>query len=154
MTFDMELLIYTDGSCLMQHKDRPGGSAWVIYTRIADKEFFITEGSDGYYNTTNNQMELMAIITALGNVLKNILVDEIYSDGIKISVYTDSSWVVNCVTNADWTCTKNKKMLEYLQNFVDKYNLKLHWIKEHTSDRQDRAHVLANKEAKYLRDKG
>ena len=83
---------YTDGSCL----GNPGAGGWASIALIWDREkrCFITEAHSGNkQNTTNNEMELMAVYYS---ILKS------YKQGVrKVEIYTDSVYVVNTI-NKNW----------------------------------------------------
>src|SRR4051812_27821219 len=76
-----QLIIYTDGAA--RGNPGPGGYGAVLHWGSTIKEI-----SQGYKHTTNNRMELMAVIAAL-RLLKR--------DNLDITVYTDSAYVVNSV---------------------------------------------------------
>ena len=79
----MENIIFTDGSS----RGNPGPGGWGAI--VINKELDLcTESGCGQPNTTNNRMELSAVINALRTV----------SDGSKNIVYTDSSYVINGIT--------------------------------------------------------
>jgi len=59
---DIEIEIYTDGSCLMSDPQRPGGWGYSIYMREGDKSTLIVDGSGSTSHTTNIKMELMAVM--------------------------------------------------------------------------------------------
>ena len=103
--------IYTDGSC--RGNPGPGGWAYIIYTETLvgnmSGDLVLAEDSGASNDTTNNQMELMAVISALKS-LRSLKMDE-----EKITVYTDSQyvqkgieeWIINWKKNS-WK-TSNKK---------------------------------------------
>ncbi|RYZ32988.1 MAG: reverse transcriptase-like protein, partial [Sphingobacteriales bacterium] len=76
-----ELIIYTDGSS--RGNPGPGGYGAILNWNGKKKEL-----SGGFRKTTNNRMELMAVIVALEALTK---------DGINIVVYSDSQYVVKAV---------------------------------------------------------
>ena len=78
---DPEIIIYTDGSS----RGNPGPGGYGIIMKDC-KSGYIKEYSKGFKLTTNNRMELMAVIDALKKVKK---------EGLKILIYTDSKYVVN-----------------------------------------------------------
>ena len=98
----MKFFIYTDGAC----KGNPGkgGFAYIVYDEMKEIWF---EGHGTHEDTTNNKMELYAIIEALRVVNKN-------QPNSEIQVYSDSAYVVNCFLE-NWIETwekngwKNKK---------------------------------------------
>ncbi|MNM90621.1 Ribonuclease HI [compost metagenome] len=73
--------IHTDGSAL----GNPGPGGYGIVARCGDIKATL---SKGYYKTTNNRMELMAVVAAL----------EEFGPGIKVTIYTDSQYAINCAT--------------------------------------------------------
>lgn len=83
-----EITIYTDGAC----SGNPGAGGWGAILQCGDFEKRISGGEP---QTTNNRMELTAVIRAIKCILK---------PG-KVSVYTDSAYIVNAVSQGwlrDW----------------------------------------------------
>ena len=79
-----EVTIYTDGAC--SGNPGKGGYGLVLLYKDKRREFF-----EGYKMTTNNRMETMAVITAL----------KFLKEPCKVTLYTDSSYVVNAI-NKGW----------------------------------------------------
>lgn len=80
----MEFHVYTDGSC----KGNPGvgGYAYIVYDELGE----VWLRSSGFEKeTTNNRMEIMAVIQSLAMIEKSYKVNKIF-------VYSDSAYVVNC----------------------------------------------------------
>jgi len=77
------IVIYTDGSC-SNNQERINSGGWGAVLR--HKEFY-KEIYGGEKNTTNNRMELMAIIKAL---------EEIKNNNIPVSIHSDSAYIMNC----------------------------------------------------------
>jgi ribonuclease HI len=114
----MNLIIYTDGSCI---SNTHGGWAFVCFEK--NIEWLV---SGGEANTTNNRMELIAVIKAL----------DFNKEYTNISIHSDSMYVINCATgkykrnkNKDlWneydTVSKNKNILftHVYAHKGDKYN--------------------------------
>jgi len=73
------ITIYTDGSAL----GNPGPGGYGIVLRFGDK---VKEISEGYRNTTNNRMELLAIIVALKSLK---------SKKYPVHIYSDSKYVID-----------------------------------------------------------
>lgn len=101
--------IYTDGSC----RANGNGGIGVVWLKNGEKVF---EYSKGVKNTTNNQMELLAIGKALASIKKSI-------DSLEI--ISDSEYALGCIFNEKWNPKKNKeliakikKQLEITQSFV------------------------------------
>jgi ribonuclease HI len=97
--------IYTDGAA--QGNPGPGGYGTIL--KFQDK---VKELSQGYRLTTNNRMELLAVIVGLEAIKKN---------GIPITIYSDSKYVVEAVEKG-WLWNWEKK------NFKDKANVDL-WLR-------------------------
>jgi ribonuclease HI len=148
-----EVHIYTDGSS--RGNPGPGGYGIVM---IAVGQNFKKEFSQGYRKTTNNRMELLAVIEALEKIKK---------ENVKITVYTDSRYVSDAI-NKNWMAGwikrkwKNVKNPDLWKRFLKAYNLtqpKMQWVKGHNdhpiNERCDALAVNAalNKE-KHLVDEG
>jgi len=87
----MKIRVYTDGAC----SDNPGPGGWGVIFLLNDD---CTEKSGHEIKTTNNRMELMAIVEALKTI-----VNEIYptTHCREYELYSDSAYVVNSV-NGGW----------------------------------------------------
>ncbi len=123
--------IYTDGSCL----NNPWHGWWAYLLKYKDKE---KKEYAGVKNTTNNKMELQAIIKAL-QALK--------TDKIKINLYTDSNYVKMWITQwikkwrqnnrktANKKDVKNKEYWEELDELSNKFDINWHWVKAHSTNK-------------------
>jgi ribonuclease HI len=104
-----EIHIWTDGSCDHHDVRRPGGFAFDIYyiDHMGDN-CVASEDEDTNYTlrTTNNQMELMAILEAVQAVKK--IADKML-ERPRIYLHTDSKWAINCLINPEWNCRKDPK---------------------------------------------
>ena len=132
--------VYTDGAC----KGNPGQGGWgaLIIENDTEREIY-----GGESNTTNNRMELMAVIKAL----------ELLKEQNNITVYTDSTyvqkgiseWIINWKRNG-WKSSnkksvKNKDLWVELDNLNDQMSVKWQWIKGHAGHSgNERADYLAN----------
>ena len=130
--------IYTDGSS--RGNPGPGGYGIVMLYKGQRKEL-----SQGYRLTTNNRMELMAVIKAL-EALKN--------DKIDITIYSDSKYVVESIEKGwiwNWEKKNFKKKLnsDLWKKFIPlhkKFKIKFKWVKGHSGDvENERCDELANK---------
>lgn len=135
-----EVLIWTDGAC----KGNPGAGGWGALLKYGahTKEIY-----GGELDTTNNRMELMAVIQALA-LLKRPCV---------VHVYTDSAYVQKGMTEwlAGWKQrnwrnsakkpVKNVDLWQELDQLCQQHQLQWHWVKGHAGDvGNERADQLAN----------
>jgi ribonuclease HI len=145
-----EITIYTDGAS--RGNPGPGGYGVVM---ISGRHRL--EKSEGYKLTTNNRMELMAVIAGLEALKK---------PGSNVTVYTDSKYVVDSVEKK-WVLGwekkgfKNKKNPDLWMRFLKVYrnhNVRFIWIKGHANNVEnelcDRLAVAAAQGSQLLDDKG
>jgi ribonuclease HI len=128
--------IYTDGAA--QGNPGPGGYGTIMKYGQHEKEF-----SAGFRLTTNNRMELMAVIVGLEAIKK---------DGIPITIYSDSKYVVDSVEKG-WIWGWEKKNFAKKANpdlwkryipLHKKLNPKFVWVKGHAGHLEnERCDVLA-----------
>jgi len=143
-----DVIIYTDGAA--RGNPGPGGYGVVMMSGKHRKEI-----SEGYRETTNNRMELMAVVVAL-ETLKN--------EGTNVKLYTDSKYISDAV-NKKWVFEwekkryKKKKNVDLWQRFLNNYrkhDVKIYWIKGHAdileNERCDRLAVEASKKDSLLTD--
>ena len=123
--------IYTDGSSL----GNPGPGGYGLIMEWVGKNL-IKEFSKGFTKTTNNRMELLAVITGL-ELLKK--------DGFDVIIYSDSKYVVDAIKKKwlfDWKKNnfKKKKNVDLWKRFLhvyNKHNVKFEWIKGHSNHPQN-----------------
>lgn len=121
-----QLIIYTDGAA--RGNPGPGGYGIVLQWGKTIKEI-----SQGYRKTTNNRMELLAVIVALRHLTK---------EGLDIIIYTDSSYVVDSVEKRwvfGWVKTnfKDKKNADLWKQFLveyKKHKIKFQWVRGHATN--------------------
>jgi len=133
--------IYTDGAC----KGNPGPGGWGAWLKsgIHSKELF-----GGEVQTTNNRMELTAVIEALGSLKRPS----------KVKLHTDSQYVKNGISvwihdwkrrgwrTADKKPVKNEDLWRKLDDAVQGHDIEWIWVKGHAGDPgNERADGLANK---------
>ena len=126
-----KIIIYTDGSCLWN----PWNGWWCALLKFNDKEKII---SGWKKQTTNNQMELTALIKAL---------EQLKTDKHLVEIWTDSKYVLDGITkwiknwrNNNWKTAnkkdvKNKELWMQLDNLMQKYNTKIYWVKAHADNK-------------------
>jgi ribonuclease HI len=133
--------IYTDGAC----KGNPGPGGWGALLRWGahERELF-----GGERATTNNRMELTAVIRAL----------EVLTRRSRVEVYTDSEYVKNGITEwlsnwkrrgwktADRKPVKNVDLWQALDALAAKHDVHWHWVRGHAGHAEnERADALANR---------
>ena len=134
------VVVYTDGAC----KGNPGPGGWGALLRWGDhsKELF-----GGEARTTNNRMELTAVIEALAAL----------NQRCEVAIYTDSEYVRNGITTwihnwkqrgwrtADKKPVKNIELWQRLDALASQHDVRWHWVRGHTGDPgNERADELAN----------
>ena len=133
--------VFTDGAC----KGNPGPGGWGALLRFGGHE---RELFGGEARTTNNRMELMAVIRAL----------EALKRPVEVRVTTDSQYVRQGVTQwlarwkrngwltADRRPVKNKDLWERLDRAASAHRVRWHWVKGHAGHTEnERADALANR---------
>lgn len=122
-----KIAMYTDGAC----RGNPGPGGWGVVFYQDKKE---TKLSGAEKNTTNNRMELLAVIKGLNNLPL----------GAEISITTDSQYVKKGITEwihnwkkRGWKTSnkqpvKNKDLWVALDEEVSKHNIEWHWVKGHS----------------------
>jgi len=122
----LDLIVYTDGAA--RGNPGPGGYGAILQWGTARKEL-----SQGYRRTTNNRMELMAVIAALKDLKR---------DNLNITIYSDSSYVVNAIEKGwlnNWVKTnfKDKKNVDLWKLYLTyhkKHRVKFVWVKGHANN--------------------
>jgi ribonuclease HI len=132
-----QLIIYTDGAS----RGNPGPGGYGAILKWGDKQ---KELSAGYRKTTNNRMELLAVISALESLNKK---------NIALTVYTDSQYIVKSVQERwldKWVKTnfaggkKNKDLWMRFYNLAKDYKITFKWVKGHADNPlNNRCDVLA-----------
>jgi ribonuclease HI len=140
--------IYTDGAA--QGNPGPGGYGTIMRYGNYEKEF-----SQGFRLTTNNRMELMAVIVGLEAIKKS---------GIPITIYSDSQYVVNSVEKGwiwNWEKKKfkDKANVDLWKRYIPlhkKFTPKFVWVKGHAghveNERCDQLAVAAAESGNLLVD--
>jgi len=140
MNLDKKINIYTDGAC----KGNPGEGGWGAILNYQDQSKEISGYSK---NTTNNIMELTAVIKSL----------EVLKTSCDIIITTDSQYVKNGITQwihnwkkngwktANKKPVKNKALWVLLDQLTSEHTIQWEWIKGHSGHPQnERADELAN----------
>ena len=121
------VVIYTDGAC----SGNPGPGGFGIILQYGEHRKEISQGFD---NTTNNRMELLAVITAL-EALKTPCTVDLYSDSKYV---IQKGWAVKW-RSKNWMRTpkepaKNPDLWERLLNLLDIHDVTFHWVKGHAQN--------------------
>ena len=129
---------YTDGSTL----NNPGPSGWAF---IAICDIWEWEVSDCVAESTNNRMELTAVIEAL-KFAKNQNTIEIYSDSQYV-IKGITQWIDNWIKK-DWKKVKNVDLWKELHPLTIGKDIRWTWVKAHADDEyNNRVDLLARNEA-------
>ena len=140
--------IYTDGAC----SGNPGPGGWGAILEYMGHE---KELSGGEKNTTNNRMELTAVIKAL-QALKEPCTVELYSDSKYVIDALQKGWAVGW-RKKGWIKSDKKPALnpdlwDTLLTLVEKHDVRYHWVKGHASNpKNNRCDELAVNEWKKLK---
>jgi len=142
-----KVIIFTDGAC----KGNPGPGGFAAILKYGDIERIIAGANP---QTTNNQMELLAVIKAL----------EALKKACKIDLFTDSQYVKNGITKwidkwmrNGWLTSarkpvKNRALWKRLQKAAEQHEINWHWIRGHSGDElNERVDKLAVEAIKKLR---
>ena len=144
------ITIYTDGSSL--GNPGPGGYGIVLISGPHRKEL-----SQGYKLTTNNRMELMAVIVAL---------ESLKFENSHVTVYTDSRYVVDAVMKGwvfgwekkNFARKKNPDLWKRFLKIYHEHQVKFVWVKGHAQNKEnnrcDKLAVEASSSSKLLIDEG
>lgn len=134
------LEIWTDGAC----KFNPGPGGWGVLMRYGKHS---RELYGGAAQTTNNQMELTAVIEALRAIKRPcpivIHLDSVYvRDGITKWIH---GWKAKNWRTADGKPVKNQSLWQELDRLVQQFEIQWQWVKGHNGDPgNERADELAN----------
>jgi ribonuclease HI len=121
------IIMYTDGAA--RGNPGRGGYGTILMSGQLRKEL-----SQGYQLTTNNRMELMAVIAGLTAMKK---------DNLDITVYSDSQYVVKAVQEGwlkNWIATsfkggkKNRDLWEQYHELAQKHRVKFIWVRGHADN--------------------
>ncbi|MHC4976175.1 MAG: ribonuclease HI, partial [Planctomycetota bacterium] len=121
--------LHTDGAC--SGNPGPGGWAFILHHPATGKRI---ERSGGELDTTNNRMELTAVIEGLGALTRPTEVD-VYSDSQYVlkglNEWLDG-WKAKGWKNSQKKPVKNRDLWEKLDVLRDEHTLDYHWIRGHS----------------------
>ena len=136
------IIIYTDGAC--SGNPGPGGYGVILISGKHRKEL-----SGGFAKTTNNRMEMMAVIEGL-RALKQSCQVTLFSDSKYVVDAINQGWALRWQAN-NWKRNKREKALnvdlwQQLLPLLDQHTVEVRWVKGHADDRDNqRADQLAVK---------
>lgn len=118
-------IVYTDGSCI-DNGNRGGYAAVICYDGRCVKKLY-----QGFLNTTNNRMELLAVIETL----------KYFKDPTELTIVSDSQYVVNSINERHcfkWikdkdTTKKNLDLWFQLINLLNYHTVSFKWVKGHNN---------------------
>ncbi|MEM0942121.1 MAG: ribonuclease HI [Bacteroidota bacterium] len=143
------IIIYTDGAA----KGNPGPGGYGTILRYGNKE---KELSEGFRKTTNNRMELLAVIVGLEAIKK---------PGWRVKVISDSKYVIDAITKGwlskwvkkDFKEKKNRDLWERYLKASAKHDVSFQWVKGHAghleNERCDQLAVRAAESSRLKVDK-
>ena len=139
--------VYTDGAC----SGNPGPGGWGVILRYGTRE---KELSGGEAETTNNRMELTAVISAL----------ELLKEPCRVEMYTDSRYIVDAIEKGwleDWKARhwrrkdgalKNSELWQRLDELLAVHRVSFVWVKGHAENEyNNRCDALAVEESRKFR---
>ncbi|MGN0307191.1 MAG: ribonuclease HI [Lachnospiraceae bacterium] len=129
----MKVTIYTDGAA-RGNPDGPGGYGCILHYVDSKGELHSREFSAGYKKTTNNRMEMMAVIVGLEALTRPCQVT-VVSDSKYVTDAFNQNWLENWQRNQWKTSTKkpvkNKQLWLRMLEAVKPHQVEFKWIKGH-----------------------
>lgn len=147
---DVQVIIYTDGSS----RGNPGPGGYGLILEWAGHRVF-KEFSEGYRKTTNNRMELLAVIVGL---------EKLKNSGTKVLVVSDSKYVIDSVVKGwvfnwekkNFTGKKNPDLWMRFLRVYRQHQVRFQWVKGHNNhpmnERCDQLAVAAAQQPRLLID--
>lgn len=127
MSVQQVLTIYTDGAA--RGNPGRGGYGAILKWGKAEKEL-----SGGYRLTTNNRMEIMAVIAALEALTKTNLHITVYSDSQYVVKAVQQGWLNNWIRTDFKGGKKNKDLWKRFYQLSQKHKLQFVWVKGHADN--------------------
>ncbi len=137
----MEVTMYTDGAA----RGNPGKGGYGVVLMSGSRRL---ELSKGYRLTTNNRMELMAVIAGLEALKKTGMNVTIYTDSQYVAKAINEKWLQKWIGNGFAKGIKNKDLWLHFHELSKKQNLRFVWVKGHADNpHNNRCDVLATEAA-------
>ena len=116
----MDYTVWTDGGCV----DNPNGKGGYGVVILDNQTNMTKELSEGFLSTTNNRMEVRAIIRALSEL----------PDGASAMIYSDSKYAINVITGV-WSRGKNTDLWPIVDTeLAKKGHIEFCWVKGHADN--------------------
>ena len=136
--------IHTDGSCL----GNPGPGGWAAVLRFGQHR---KEISGGFAPTTNNRMEIIAVLRALELLTEPCCVD-LYTDSQYVSKAIRDGWLKGWIARGWITSAKkpvkNRDLWERMAELLERHQVSFHWHKGHAGHKEnERCDELARTES-------
>ena len=119
-----KIYIYTDGSS----RGNPGPGGWGVVMKYKEK---IKELSGGHKYTTNNRMELLAVIEALEALKSTKFPIELYSDSKYVIDSISKGWVFNWIKKPNFSGKKNEDLWRRFLTVYKDLDINFNWVKGH-----------------------
>lgn len=140
--------LYTDGAC----KGNPGPGGWGYLLKCGEKSIY-DSSSEKY--TTNNRMELMAVINGLSKLNRfcNVVIStdsQYVKSGMEEWIH---NWKKNCWRGSNKKPVKNVDLWQKLDALVQKFNVSWEWVKGHSGHTENEfVDTLASNAAESIKD--
>jgi len=121
------IIMYTDGAA--RGNPGRGGYGTILMSGQLRKEL-----SQGYQLTTNNRMELMAVIAGLSAMKKDNLDITIYSDSQYVVKAVQEGWLKNWIATSFKGGKKNRDLWERYHELAQKHRVKFIWVRGHADN--------------------
>jgi ribonuclease HI len=122
-----KIVIYTDGSS----RGNPGPGGYGALLMWGGK---VKELSGAFRKTTNNRMELLAVIQAMKALKKKELPVHIYTDSKYVVESVEKKWLENWIKTDFKGGKKNKDLWTAYHSLSKPYQVKFHWVKGHADN--------------------
>ena len=122
-----QILLYTDGAS--RGNPGPGGYGAILMSGPHRREL-----SKGYRLTTNNRMELLAVIEGLEAIKKNEFPVTVYSDSQYVINSVEKGWLKNWIKTDFKGGKKNKDLWQHYYELAKKFTIKFVWVKGHANN--------------------
>ena len=143
---DMRVTLYSDGAA-RGNPDGPGGYGCVLHYIDGKGQLHVREFSAGYVKTTNNRMELMAVIVGLEALTKPCQVTVVSDSKYVTDAFNQhwiEGWLKNNWKNSKKEPVKNVDLWKRLLNAKEPHKVTFVWVKGHDGHPQhERCDVLA-----------